>query len=72
MSYLKCYFGLQNVAYDGPRRQIHCYFYDVKTIDVNKVDQLNAQIVEGTQSFHQIKSVGINKKFLCSQLVMLL
>jgi hypothetical protein len=72
MSYLRRYFSLQNVAYDGPRRQIHHYFYDVNTIDVNRVDKFNAQIVEDTQSFHQIKSVGIYKKKLCSQLVMLL
>ncbi len=37
------------------------FFYEVKPIDVNRVDQFNARTVEGTWSFHQVKSVGLDK-----------
>jgi hypothetical protein len=65
VSYLTCYFGLQHLIHDGARRDNHRYFYEMKPIDVNRVDQFNAQIVEGTQSFHQIKSVGLDKISFC-------
>lgn len=37
----------------------------MKPIDVNKVDQFNALTMEGTWSFHQIKSVGLDKTSFC-------
>jgi hypothetical protein len=45
---LTCYFGLQNLAHDGARRNVKCYFYEVKPTNVNKVDQFNSWTVEGT------------------------
>jgi hypothetical protein len=48
----------------GARRQIHHYFYEMKVHDVNRVHQFNARIIEGTRNFHQIKIIGLDKKFL--------
>jgi hypothetical protein len=54
----------QHLTYDGARRGVcHC-FYEVKISDVNKVDQFNVRTTEGTQGFHQVKSVGLDKIFL--------
>jgi hypothetical protein len=61
VSYLTCYFALQHLTHDGARRDIQHYFYEVKPTNVNRVDQFNAQTNEGTQNFHQIKSVGLDK-----------
>jgi hypothetical protein len=52
VSYLTRYFGLQHLVHDGARKDVYRYFYEVKPNDVNRVDQFNALIVEGTQSFH--------------------
>jgi hypothetical protein len=57
------YFGLQYLTYDNARKELLCYFYEVKTINVNRVDQFNVRIVEGMRGFHQIKNVGLDKIF---------
>lgn len=55
--------GLQHLAYDGARREVHHHFYEMKIANVNKINQFNAWIVKGTRNFHQVKSVGLDKKF---------
>jgi len=47
------------VGYHSARRSVHRYFYDVKEVDVNQFHALNARTVEGTRSFHQVRSVGL-------------
>ncbi len=67
VAYLKHHMGRQHLAHDGARRGVYHCFYEMKVSDVNRVDQFNAQIVEGTCDFHQVKSVGLDKIFLCVQ-----
>jgi hypothetical protein len=55
--------GLQHLAYDGARREVHHHFYEMKIADVNKINQFNAWIIKGTRNFHQVKSVGLDKIF---------
>ncbi len=53
--------GLQHLACERARREVHHYFYEMKTIDVNMINQFNAYIMEGILGFHQAKGVGLDK-----------
>jgi hypothetical protein len=53
--------GLQHLTCERARREVHHYFYEMNTIDVNMINQFNAYIVEGIPSFHQAKGVGLDK-----------
>jgi hypothetical protein len=53
--------GFQHLTYDGARKDVNRYFHEVKMTNVNRVDQFNAWIVEGTCNFHQVKSIGLDK-----------
>jgi hypothetical protein len=52
VAYLRHNMGRQHLAYDGARRGVRRCFYEVKISDVNKLDQFNVQIMEGTWDFH--------------------
>jgi len=45
-------------------KMFNIFFYEVKPIDVNRVDQFNAQIVARTCTLHQVRSVKLNKILL--------
>lgn len=51
MSYLKLHMGLQHLTCERARREVHHYFYEMNTIDVNMINQFNAYIVEAFQVF---------------------
>jgi hypothetical protein len=53
--------GLQHLMCERARREVHHYYYEMKKIDVNLINQFNACIVEGIPSFHQAKGVGLDK-----------
>ena len=46
-------------GYNGAQRVVHGYFYNVSEVVVNLMPSLNARIVEGTRSFHQVRSVNL-------------
>ena len=46
-------------GYSGARRLVHRYFYDVTEVAVNLMPSLNARTVDGTRSFHQVRSVNL-------------
>jgi hypothetical protein len=48
VAYLKHHMGRQHLTHDGARRGVYHCFYEMKVSDVNRVDQFNAPIVEGT------------------------
>jgi hypothetical protein len=43
---------------------VQCYFYDVKEARVNFMPSFNDQTVDGTRSFHQVRSVNLEGTFL--------
>lgn len=48
-------------GYKEARRTVHRYFYDVKEDAINNFQTPNARTVDGTRSFHQIRSVGLDQ-----------
>ena len=60
VAYLRQYMGRQYAGYTNVRRDVKRYFYEVASTDVVRADQFNARTVEGTRSFHQVCSVGLD------------
>jgi hypothetical protein len=60
VAYLRQYMGRQYAGYTNVRRDVKRYFYEVASTDVVRADQFNARRVEGTRSFHQVRSVGLD------------
>jgi hypothetical protein len=61
VTFLRRHLSRQYSSYEGVRRAVQCHFYDVGIGDVNRVDQFNCRRVPRTRSFHQVRSVGLDK-----------
>jgi hypothetical protein len=61
VTYLRVHLSREYAGYEGVRRTIQRHFHDVAVNDVNRVDQFNCRRVPGTRSFHQVRSVGLDK-----------
>lgn len=59
VTFLRQAMNREYAGYHSARRSVHRHFYDVKEADVNQFQAPNARTVEGTRSFHQVRSVGL-------------
>ena len=59
VQFLRTHMTREYAGYSGARRLVHRYFYDVTEVAVNLMPSLNARTVDGTRSFHQVRSVNL-------------
>jgi hypothetical protein len=61
VKFLQRHFNQKHAGYTQVRRDVHCLFYEIKLVDVNREQQFNAHTVAGMRSLHQVCNVGLNK-----------
>ena len=59
VQFLRSHMMREYASYRGAKRAMSRHFYDVTEIAVNLMPSLNAQMLDGTRSFHQVRSVNL-------------
>ena len=57
--FLRIHMTREYAGYRGARRLVSRHFYDVSEVAVNLMPSFNARTVDGTRSFHQVRSVNL-------------